>query len=45
MKNRFVAMLALWLCWAAIPAFAAGYTQTQYPIVLAHGMFGFDSIV
>lgn len=24
---------------------ATGYTQTQYPIVLAHGLFGFDSIM
>jgi len=29
---------------ASIPAGAAGYTQTRYPIVLAHGLFGFDSI-
>ncbi|SFV04846.1 lipase family alpha/beta hydrolase [Pseudoduganella namucuonensis] len=25
-------------------AHAAGYTQTKYPIVLVHGLFGFDSI-
>jgi triacylglycerol lipase len=25
-------------------SFAAGYTQTQYPIVLVHGLFGFDNI-
>lgn len=25
--------------------FSAGYTETRYPIVLAHGMFGFDSIL
>lgn len=25
-------------------AFAAGYTQTRYPIVLVHGLFGFDNI-
>jgi len=24
---------------------SSGYTQTQYPIVLAHGMLGFDSIL
>ena len=24
---------------------AAGYTQTKYPIVLVHGLFGFDSIL
>lgn len=23
---------------------AAGYTETQYPIVLAHGLFGFDAV-
>lgn len=26
------------------PARAAGYTQTQYPIVLVHGLFGFDNV-
>ncbi|BCA27851.1 lipase family alpha/beta hydrolase [Metapseudomonas otitidis] len=31
---------------ASAQSFAAtGYTQTRYPIVLAHGMFGFDSIL
>jgi triacylglycerol lipase len=37
---------ALALCstlWAA-PAHADTYTQTRYPIVLVHGLFGFDSI-
>jgi triacylglycerol lipase len=29
---------------AALPASAAGYTQTRYPIVLVHGLFGFDNI-
>ena len=29
----------------AQPAMAAGYTQTKYPIVLVHGLFGFDSIL
>ncbi len=24
--------------------FAAGYTQTKYPVVLVHGLFGFDKI-
>ena len=30
----------------ALPAssWAVGYTQTKYPIVLAHGLFGFDNI-
>ncbi|RKH14971.1 triacylglycerol lipase [Corallococcus sp. CA053C] len=35
-----VAVLALW----AQPARADTYTQTKYPIVLAHGMAGFDSL-
>ncbi len=26
------------------PSAAAGYTQTKYPIVLVHGLFGFDNI-
>jgi triacylglycerol lipase len=26
------------------PSFAQGYTQTKYPIVLVHGLFGFDNI-
>ena len=25
-------------------AWATGYTQTKYPIVLVHGLFGFDNI-
>jgi triacylglycerol lipase len=31
---------------AALPSMvsAAGYTQTRYPIVLVHGLFGFDNI-
>jgi triacylglycerol lipase len=47
MKNKF------WKCFAALllaiavlpaPSWALGYTQTKYPIVLVHGLFGFDSI-
>ncbi|MFZ6815265.1 lipase family alpha/beta hydrolase [Undibacterium sp. Rencai35W] len=26
------------------PSWATGYTETKYPIVLAHGLFGFDNI-
>lgn len=26
-------------------AASSGYTQTKYPIVLGHGMLGFDSIL
>ncbi len=47
MKNRFwkcmsVAIVAI----LAVPApsWAQGYTQTKYPIVLVHGLFGFDKI-
>ena len=25
-------------------ALAAGYTQTKFPLVLVHGLFGFDNI-
>lgn len=28
----------------SVAGHAAGYTQTKYPIVLVHGLFGFDSI-
>ncbi|WP_426323640.1 esterase/lipase family protein [Pseudoduganella sp. R-43] len=36
----FIAITAI----VAIPASATGYTQTRYPIVLVHGLFGFDSL-
>ncbi len=39
--------LATLIAFALTPASssaAAGYTQTKYPIVLVHGLFGFDSI-
>jgi triacylglycerol lipase len=33
------------MAWLSVPAaWAAGYTQTKYPIVLVHGLFGFDNI-
>lgn len=37
---------ALLLALILLPAssWAAGYTQTKYPIVLVHGLFGFDNI-
>ena len=47
MKNRFCTCLSLLLAAVLIapaPSWAAGYTQTRYPIVLAHGLFGFDNI-
>jgi triacylglycerol lipase len=47
MKNRFwkyvsIALIAI----TALPApsWAAGYTQTKYPIVLVHGFLGFESV-
>ena len=47
MKSR------IWNCVAAslliattlpLSSHAIGYTQTKYPIVLVHGLFGFDNI-
>ena len=42
MKKLFAFLIALSL----LPAqtWAAGYTGTKYPIVLVHGLFGFDNI-
>lgn len=37
-------LLALALCAGAFPAVADDYTQTRYPVVLVHGLFGFDAI-
>ncbi len=36
---------ALLLVGASPPAQAAGYSETKYPIVLVHGLFGFDSLL
>lgn len=47
MKNRFWKYLSIALiATTALPApsWAAGYTQTKYPIVMVHGFLGFDSI-
>src|SRR5471032_2310690 len=49
MKNRFwLALSSLFLSFTIglLPstASAAGYTQTKYPIVLVHGLFGFDKL-
>lgn len=49
MKTRFASALiaAAAAVTCALPsgqAHAAGYTQTKYPIVLVHGLFGWDSI-
>jgi triacylglycerol lipase len=47
MRHRFLQCLTVCLMlFAAVPspASAAGYTQTHYPIVLVHGLFGFDRV-
>jgi len=45
MKRRILNCLSvLLLACLALPSWAAGYTQTRYPIVLVHGLFGFDSL-
>ena len=48
MKTRFWQLLSTLLlaCCIGLPATAgaAGYTQTKYPIVLVHGLFGFDKL-
>ncbi len=41
---RWLAACALALSLFPAAASAAGYTQTRYPIVLVHGLFGFDNI-
>ena len=47
MKNRFWKCLPV-VVFAALaapaPSWAQGYTQTKYPIVLVHGLFGFERI-
>ena len=44
LRRRWLFALAL-LSAAALPATAASnYAQTRYPIVLVHGLFGFDSV-
>lgn len=47
MKKAFwwlATVAALVLSSLSASAFAQGYTQTRYPIVLVHGLFGFDNI-
>ncbi|MFP2933100.1 esterase/lipase family protein [Pyxidicoccus sp. 3LG] len=42
---RSLCLAAVALCLVALPSRAADtYTKTRYPIVLAHGMAGFDSL-
>ncbi|HEY0846393.1 MAG TPA: triacylglycerol lipase [Noviherbaspirillum sp.] len=47
MKKPFwwlATVAALVLSSLSASSFAQGYTQTRYPIVLVHGLFGFDNI-
>nr|NIU63797.1 lipase [Stutzerimonas stutzeri] len=48
-KNKTLLALclgsALALSGQAFAATGSGYTATKYPIVLAHGMLGFDSLL
>ncbi|WP_322864693.1 esterase/lipase family protein [Aeromonas allosaccharophila] len=37
--------LLVLLCTLPMLAHASGYTQTRYPIVLVHGLFGFDKLL
>lgn len=39
---KWLAVAALALC--TLPSWATGYAQTKYPIILVHGLFGFDNI-
>ena len=39
---KWLTVAALALC--ALPSWATGYAQTKYPIILVHGLFGFDNI-
>ena len=43
-KPALTLLAAALLATATLPAAAVGYTQTQYPIVMVHGLFGFDKI-
>jgi triacylglycerol lipase len=42
--SGWLAACALALGLLPLSGHAAGYTQTKYPIVLVHGLFGFDNI-
>ncbi|HEU4844325.1 MAG TPA: triacylglycerol lipase [Burkholderiaceae bacterium] len=47
MKKRYwkyLSLLLIALTALPAPSWATGYTQTKYPIVLVHGLFGFDSL-
>lgn len=45
-KTLITKLMAILFAICALPAqtWAAGYTETKYPIVLVHGLFGFDNI-
>ncbi|MBC7621567.1 MAG: triacylglycerol lipase [Candidatus Saccharibacteria bacterium] len=42
--TRLVATFLVALSLLPVSGFAAGYTQTKYPVVLVHGLLGFDNI-
>ncbi|MDW1602090.1 triacylglycerol lipase [Vibrio sp. Vb2960] len=46
MKLKFIALMLFTLVTVPITSVyaATGYTQTKYPIVLVHGLFGFDTL-
>lgn len=41
---KFLATILVAITVLPASSFASGYTQTRYPIVLVHGLFGFDNI-
>lgn len=43
-KRTWQLLFAVLIAFHALPSSATGYTQTRYPIVLVHGLFGFDNI-
>ena len=46
MKKLLLAVSALILfSVGTLPSYAGNYAKTQYPIVLVHGLFGFDDIL
>ncbi len=44
MRRLLTAILASIVVLSATPAAASDYTQTRYPILLVHGLFGFSTI-
>ncbi|MFZ6745405.1 lipase family alpha/beta hydrolase [Undibacterium sp. JH2W] len=41
---KSVVILVMTMMVLPAPSWATGYTETKYPIVLVHGLFGFDNI-